>query len=245
MLKFYGGTDVGLVRATNQDRFECRELSEQMGYAVLCDGMGGQKGGNVASEIATGFVVEMLDRELREDMTEMSLRAVLDSAVAGANAKVHEAARKDPELQGMGTTLIVAVCLAGQLYVSYVGDSRVYAVTPAHELQLTKDHTVVQMLLDIGEISEEDAQSHPKRHYITRAVGVSSTVEPDFIVHKLAPDELVLLCSDGMYHYLSPGTLYGLLHECVRRKSVDSLIDLAKESGGTDNITVVMAVGHE
>ena len=245
MIKFLGGTDTGLVRKTNQDRFECEVLSESLGFVVLCDGMGGQKGGNVASEIATRFVCDMLLRDLKEDMTELSLHSVLSAAVSGANALVHDAAEKDPALQGMGTTLIIAVIQGRQLFVSYVGDSRVYTASPTQENQVTKDHTVVQMLLDIGEITEQDAQSHPKRHYITRAVGVSPTVEADFIVCDLAPDELVFICSDGMYHYLPAGGLYALLHRCVREESVDSLIALAKDGGGTDNITVIVAASHE
>lgn len=244
-MTFYGGTDTGLVRASNQDRYEYQVLSDRFGFAVVCDGMGGQNGGNVASEITTRFVSDMLRRDLREDMQEASLRGVMESAVAGANALVHEAAVNDPALEGMGTTLVVAVFRGDTVYVTYVGDSRAYAVSPTRELQLTKDHTVVQMLLDIGEISEEDAQVHPKRHYITRAVGVAATVEADFLAHTLAPDELVLICSDGLYHYLAAGTLYALLHRCVREQSAGCLIDLAKECGGADNVTVVVAVCHE
>jgi len=244
-MTFIGATDTGLVRQTNQDRYEYHVLSDTCGFAVLCDGMGGQKGGNVASEITTRFVCDMLKRDLREDMGEVSLRGLISAAVAGANALVYEAAVKDPSLEGMGTTLVIAVLQGRALSACYVGDSRVYTASPTRELQLTKDHTVVQMLLDIGEITEQDAENHPKRHYITRAVGVSSTVEADFTVHTLAPDELVLLCSDGLYHYLEQGTLYSLLHRCVREQSAQSLIDLAKEAGGSDNVTVVVAVSHE
>jgi len=244
-MTFYGGTDTGLVRQSNQDQFEFRVLSDRLGFAVVCDGMGGQNGGNVASEMTTRFVCDMLGRDLSEDMSEVSLRGVISAAVSGANALVYDMAVSNPDLEGMGTTLIIAVLQGSQLYVAFVGDSRVYTASPTRELQLTKDHTVVQMLLDIGEISPEDAESHPKRHYITRAVGVAPTVNADFLVHTLAPDELVLLCSDGLYHYLEAGALYAALHQCVREKSADSLIQLAKDRGGADNITVVVAVSHE
>lgn len=232
---------MGLVRETNQDRYEYAVLSERLAFAVLCDGMGGQNGGNVASEIATGFIAEALRRDLHGDMQESSLRAVMLSAVAGANALVYETACKDEALAGMGTTLVIAVFLQEHLYVAYVGDSRAYLVRGEREIQLTKDHTVVQMLVDIGEISQSDAHNHPKRHYITRAVGVSPTVDPDFLEHPLKDGDLALLCSDGLYHYLTPGTLPPLLRESARAGSVSNLLDLAREGGGADNVTAVVA----
>ncbi len=241
MTRFYGGTDIGLVRESNQDRYEYAVLSDNLAFAILCDGMGGYTGGSIASETATNFIAQMLRRDLSEDLNEFSLRSVMDSAVAGANALVHEAAQKDPELASMGTTLVIAVFLHNTLYISYVGDSRAYLLSHNHEHQLTKDHTVVQMLVDLGEISQEDALSHPKRHYITRAIGVGASVEADFVVHSLAPEDLVLLCSDGLYNYLSPGTFHQLASACVQAQSVKQLIDLAKDGGGTDNITVVVA----
>ena len=241
MISLIGGTDKGLVRKTNQDGYEFAVLSERLAFAVLCDGMGGENGGGIASETVIRFVTEVLLRDLHDDMTELSLRSVMQSAVAGANALVYDAAQKDPLLSGMGTTLIMAVFLGEHLFVGYVGDSRVYLVTPEQERKLTKDHTVVQMLVDIGEITEEDAASHPKRHYITRAIGVAPGVEADFLEHPLTADCTVLLCSDGMYNYLAAGTLRELLESCVQSGSVNTLIELAKAGGGTDNITAVVA----
>ena len=241
MRSMFGSTDTGLVRKANQDRFECVTLSDALAFAVLCDGMGGENGGSVASEIATKCAVDMLRRDLRADMNELSLRSVLMSAVAAANALVFGAAQKDESLKGMGTTMILAVILNETLYAAYVGDSRVYCVSPESEAQLTKDHTIVQMLVDIGEITEQDAKSHPKRHYITRAVGVSDLAEADFVVHALTRDDIVLLCSDGMYNYLAPGMLYRLLETCLRQESAGPLITFANSCGGADNITAVVA----
>lgn len=236
-----GGTDKGLVRATNQDRFELARLSETLAFAVLCDGMGGENGGHIASGIAAAHVKEVMRRDLSEDMNEPTLRGVMLSAVETANALVYEAAQKDPKLSGMGTTMIVAVFSGRDLYLACVGDSRAYRVSPTGTDQLSHDHTVVQMLLDIGEISQEDAQNHPKRHFITRAVGVGSTVDTDFIMHPLEEDDFVLLCSDGLYNYLNPEGLYPLLEQCARENNVAALIELAKAAGGADNITAVVA----
>lgn len=241
MRSMFGGTDIGLVRKTNQDRFECVSLSDRLAFAVLCDGMGGENGGNVASETATRYAVDTLRRDLKEDMTELSLRSAMMSVVAGANALVFEAAQKDTSLTGMGTTMVLAIILDEILYAAYVGDSRVYCVSPEQETQLTKDHTIVQMLVDIGEITEQDAKSHPKRHYITRAVGVSDLAEADFVVHRLSPQDIVLLCSDGMYNYLGADMLYKLLDECMQQHSAQPLIAFANSCGGADNITAVVA----
>jgi protein phosphatase len=235
-----GGTDQGLVRASNQDRFEMVRLGDTLSFAVLCDGMGGEKGGDVASEIAVTHCVGALRQALAENLPEATLRSVMLSAVSGANALVHDASRQDPELSGMGTTLIAAVLSGGVLYIAHVGDSRVYLVSPRGERQLSKDHTMVQRLVDLGEITEEDAKSHPKRHFVTRAVGVLPIVDADFLVEPVADDALVLLCSDGLYGYLTPGSYYDLLTRCVKQNSVDPLIDLAKDGGGADNITAVI-----
>ena len=240
MRNIFGATDVGMVRATNQDVFKAEVLSDALAFAILCDGMGGEKGGNVASQITSDYAYEALKRELSAGLSETSLRSVLFSVVAGANALVHEAAGKDEDLSHMGTTIILAVFLRATLYIACVGDSRAYIVSQTRELQLTRDHTVVQMLVDIGEITPEDAKVHPKRHLITRAIGAEPSVDADFIVQDLSPDDIVLLCSDGLYNYLEPGTFYDILKRCADEKSTSTLIDIAKERGGADNITAVV-----
>ena len=239
-MTFFGDTDIGLIRKSNQDRYACGVARGVVPYAVLCDGMGGHTGGNIASDITTRFVCEMFERELDGDMSPERLKEIMLAAVAGSNEVVHGQSRQDPELAKMGTTLIAVVYHAGDIHICYVGDSRVYAVSPSNEIQLTKDHTVVQMLVDIGEISGEEALSHPKRHYITKAVGVSSTVEADYIRHKLENDELILICSDGLYNYLSPGGIYPLLEHAVKTGNVGHFIRLANDAGGADNITAVV-----
>jgi protein phosphatase len=171
---------------------------------------------------------------------EKTRLALATLVVAGANVLVREAAAEDESLAHMGTTLILAVFLRGSVYIACVGDSRAYLASPDRELQLTRDHTVVQMLVDIGEVTPEDAKVHPKRHLITRAVGAEPDIDADFIVQDLKPDDIVLLCSDGLYNYLEPGTLYEILKRCADEKSASSLIELAKERGGADNITAVV-----
>lgn len=240
MKNIFGATDVGLVREENQDMFVAEKISESIAFAVLCDGMGGEAGGNIASQRSAEHAAAALRRGLGGELSEMTLKNIMLSAISGANALVYDMAKKDETLSGMGTTMIVAVFLERTLYVAYVGDSRVYCVSRERELQLTRDHTVVQMLVDLGEITDEDAKTHPKRHYITRAVGVSPTVEADFTVHELCDGEMVLICSDGLYSYLEEGLLYRLLEASADRGSAAALIDFAKSGGGADNITAVV-----
>jgi len=247
LITICGDTDIGLVRKTNQDSFSFKVLDEFLCYAVVCDGMGGTSGGHIASQTATAFVTKALERDLGPGMSGTSLKNVMMSAAAGANALVYSDSRENPELEGMGTTLVIAVVSGERVYVTYVGDSRVYYVNGYKEsTQLTKDHTVVQMLVDLGEISPEEALTHPKRHFITRAVGVTPSVEADFADHHFLPGDSLLLCSDGLYGYVGPDQLTGrLLHEhlaqCRRSGGAQTLIELAKAiGGGGDNITAVV-----
>jgi protein phosphatase len=246
MKTIFGATDVGLVRTSNQDMFMLENVSPELKFAVLCDGMGGENGGNVASSMAAQFAFAALKRELGGGLdigpgnVELSVRAILTTAIMGANAIVYEASQKDAALEGMGTTMILAVFHADDLYISCVGDSRVYLASESGARQLTRDHTVVQMLVDMGEITPEDAKTHPKRHFITRAVGVGPNVEADFIAERLSAGEITLLCSDGLSGYLQAEELYGLLRLCLQESSAHPLIEYAKKAGGADNITAVV-----
>ncbi|MCL2857148.1 MAG: protein phosphatase 2C domain-containing protein [Oscillospiraceae bacterium] len=246
MLTILGGTDAGLVRKNNQDKYEYKVLGELLCYGVLCDGMGGTDCGQLASQTATDFVAQALERDLRPGMSEASLKGVMMSAAAGANALVFDTAAQNPGCAGMGTTLVVAVVSGESVYISSVGDSRAYHFGSQGQKQLTKDHTVVQMLLDVGEISQEEAAEHPKRHLITRAVGVMPQVEADFVEHPFLPGDVLLLCSDGLYNYagsenMDAPALLTHLEKSVGAGSVDNLIELAKNiGGGGDNITAVL-----
>jgi len=246
MITILGGTDAGLVRKTNQDKYEYKVLGELLCYGVVCDGMGGTDCGHVASQTAIDFVAKTLERDLKPEMSESSIKGVMMSAAAGANALVFDAASQNPHYAGMGTTLVAAVVSGESVYISSVGDSRVYHINKGGQHQLTRDHTVVQMLLDVGEISQEEVAEHPKRHFITRAVGVMPQVDADFIEHTFAPGDMLLLCSDGLYNCvgqdnMAQTALFAHLEKSVQSGSVDNLIELAKNvGGGTDNITAVL-----
>ncbi|MEG1849696.1 MAG: protein phosphatase 2C domain-containing protein, partial [Oscillospiraceae bacterium] len=193
-------THVGQKRQTNQDSFVMRQLSRDAGFVVVCDGMGGERGGEVASVLAIDTVTAQLSRDLKPEMGELSVRRVLQCAAAAANAAVCSKAAEHPELKGMGTTLCAAAVCGEMAHFVHAGDSRAYLLRDDLLTQLTTDHTVVQLLLDRGDISRRDAQSHPQRHYITRAVGAAPDTQFDLFSIDLEPHDALLLCTDGLYN---------------------------------------------
>lgn len=239
-MRIFGDTHIGEVRQSNQDSFRYRIISPELLYAVVCDGMGGESGGQVASQTAVEIIGNMLGRDIRPGIGSGEIKAVLECAVAGANATVHDMARRKPELKGMGTTIVAAVVLGNTAFLLSAGDSRAYRCSQGEVSQLTRDHTVVQMLLERGEITADEAKTHPQRHYITRALGVEPALATDYTEYTLHEGEMLLICSDGLYNYIPDRQLPSLLEECAREGSVDPLIQAANRGGGGDNITAVV-----
>lgn len=234
-----GDTHVGQKRHNNQDVFLAEQLNSKM-LIMVCDGMGGEQGGAVASELALEAAAAMIRRDLNENMSEDSIRMVLECSGAAANSVVFEEAQKDSSLSGMGTTMVGAVVEKDCAHFIHAGDSRAYLLRDDLLTQLTVDHTVVQMLIDRGEISQNDAMDHPQRHYITRAVGVAAQLHYDIFSIDLLPNDTILLCSDGLYNYMSHEDICALTAIAVKRHSISPLIDRANENGGGDNITAVV-----
>jgi len=234
------GSDTGRLREENQDwcavkRFESGEI-----LALVCDGMGGENGGNIASAAAgsaiTGYIAENLGKKRRADIREL-----LCTAVRRANDDIYRMAGENEDLRGMGTTA-VAVMLDAQgdtLHIVNVGDSRAYQVRGEGIRQLTRDHSVVQMMVDNGEITEAEARTHPKKHFITRAVGVMKELDVDYITADIMDGDVILLCSDGFSNYFEIDEIYSMLKESVDGLA-EKLIAAANARGGADNITVVL-----
>ena len=239
-MRIFGDTHIGEVRLSNQDSFRYRIISPDLLYAVVCDGMGGESGGQVASQTAVEIIGNMLGRDIKPGIGLGEIKPVLECAVAGANAAVHDMARRKPELKGMGTTIVAVVVLGRTAAILSAGDSRAYRYSQGRVDQLTRDHTVVQLLLERGEITPEEAKTHPQRHYITRALGIEPALATDYMEYTLQEGELLLICSDGLYNCVSDRQLPSLLEECGRLGSVGPLIDAANRGGGGDNITAVV-----
>lgn len=238
-MKISAKTDIGLVRSSNQDYYLAGEFPNGATWAVVCDGMGGANGGNIASETAASIVSEKLSSGYHEGMNDNSVKHLIVSAVESANAKVFSRAKAEPELAGMGTTVVVAVIKDDTMYLAHVGDSRIYVLSKESINQLTTDHSVVQMMIDNGEITREEAAEHPKKNVITRALGVEPTVRIDYDQEVYNENEIVLLCTDGLTNYVSDDDILKICNENESYSLADKLVDTANANGGGDNVTVV------
>lgn len=240
MLKAYGKTDRGKVRVNNQDSFAIKSLSDTALLIVVCDGMGGEKGGNIASRNAVNIITQHISSNYRGDYDQNSIRNMMLSAVSVANALVFEMAKKDETLAGMGTTLVACVVRNNLAHIVHAGDSRAYLVKGSEIYRMTRDHSVVQMLIENGELTEAEAAVHPKKHYITRALGVDSTLDAEYNEIVFTEGQILLICTDGLTNHVEEGTLLQTLLQTAADEVPQRLIDLANAHGGADNITAVV-----
>lgn len=238
-MKISAKTDVGMIRSNNQDSYSAGDLTSEVTWAVVCDGMGGANGGNVASETAVKVISDKLTSGYHIGMNDNSVKNLIVSAIEAANMTLFSMARNNEELSGMGTTVVLAVRNSDTLYLSNVGDSRIYIVSDSGITQVTTDHSVVQIMLDRGEISPEEAKDHPKKNVITRALGVDPDVRIDYSQEQLNENDIVLLCTDGLTNYVDDETILEICRTEDKYKIADKLVELANENGGGDNITVV------
>lgn len=240
-LEIYSCSDVGLVRETNQDAFQTGYLEENdVVWAVVCDGMGGANGGNVASTLAVETITQQICEGWHSDMNPNSIKNLLTTATANANLAVYLKSKEDASLRGMGTTVIVALIAHGVLYLVHAGDSRAYLMDDETIAQITTDHTVVQSMVDNGEITEEQALHHPQKHIITRALGVQDRLLVDYNEFEFQGAIRLLICTDGLSNYLDAQTIFQLSKEYEADCLVENMVALAKEMGGRDNITAVL-----
>lgn len=240
-MKLYGQTDIGKVRQLNQDCFYINHVGENA-IAIVCDGMGGAAAGGLASETALHTIADFINLETLGENTPKQLADLATFAVVKANEEVYNRSLSDESLRGMGTTCSLMLFAGGVCHFANVGDSRIYVVNPAQKsvTQLSHDHSMVQMMVDRGEITAEEARVHPKRNYITRAVGVKEFVEVDVFTYKPENDDIVLICSDGFYGDINPAVLPEVLPLCLENGQLQPLIDMANDLGGSDNITTVL-----
>lgn len=230
--------DKGKVRNSNQDAFFAGEISSDTVFAVVCDGMGGANAGNIASEIAVKCISEYILKSYRENMPYDELEKNVKSAVVSANIEVFDKASKNEELKGMGTTAVVAVVKGDTAVIAHVGDSRIYLVNDKLT-QLTRDHSIVQTLVETGKITPEDAKFHPRKNVITRALGAESEVIVDTEVLELKSGETLLLCTDGLTNFVREEDILKTFKDKAIADVPESLVQLANLGGGGDNITVV------
>lgn len=243
-MKVCGKTDVGLRRHENQDTFAV-EQGEKLLIAVVCDGMGGAEGGQIASSLAVETFMKEIRALLRADMTAGQLRELASFCVAKANTAVHRRALQDPADQGMGTTLVSAVAGERDAVICNIGDSRAYLIHNGEMTRITHDHSVVQTLVENGDITAEEARTHPNRNLITRALGPDETTLCDAFDVSFAHSDKILLCTDGLVVTATDEEICRIV--CADKsaeESLDDLIALAKAQGAPDNVTAVL-IEHE
>lgn len=234
-----GQTHIGLVRENNQDAMEYGTLSDSAQYAVVCDGMGGANGGNIASKIAVEVIGSRIRDAYRESADPGSPELILTSAMATANVGVYDRAQKDEELSGMGTTVVAVITFDHTAYISHVGDSRLYLYRDGALKQVTRDHSVVQEMIESGQITEEEARSHPRKNYITRALGVVSEEYGEYDELELLNGDRLLLCTDGLTNEVLSDDIAAILTKPAE-EATEALVRSALDGGGMDNITVVL-----
>ena len=248
-MNIYGLTDRGLLRETNEDCIGITCLKNGITIAVVCDGMGGAAGGKIASEIGENtFMQEMVSfcEPLEKDSFDSKkLKNAIKESIERANSAILGKAREDLALFGMGCTLnaLVFCEFKSKAYYANVGDSRLYIINEKKIKQLSKDHSYVQMLLDNKEITKEEAQKHPQKNLITKALGIKDEIEPDILDIKTSKNgnEYFLLCSDGLHGMLDEDTLQFIaLSDDSIEKKVFTYITLANEAGGVDNISAIL-----
>lgn len=235
-----GGTDIGSVRSANEDYYKIFKFDDNSFCAVVADGMGGHKGGKVASSVAASHIVDYIRTNISSiEITEENVFAMLKKAIAEANELVYMRSLSDSELSGMGTTVVAVVYVDGVLYAANVGDSRIYEIGESIR-QISKDHSLVQDLIDKGVITEAEANSHPNKNIITRAVGTEKNVETDTFRLDNLKNKHILMCTDGLTNFVDDDTIAQIVKNHSSRTARDKLIELANENGGRDNITLII-----
>lgn len=238
-MKIFGASDIGTMRNNNQDAFINTVLSSNAVLSVVCDGMGGANAGNVASSIAVNTITEYVKRSFTPDIKSSSAKNLLVSAIESANSEIFEQASNNSHYNGMGTTAVVALVVGNTAFLSHVGDSRAYLVSKDEAVQLTKDHSMIQTLIENGHLTAEEAQFHPKRNVITRAIGTQATVDIDFAEIDLT-NECLLLCTDGISNVIQTDELVSAVENTVLEDLPEALIKLANERDSGDNVTVTV-----
>lgn len=236
----FAKSDVGKVREMNQDFYYISKPEDKLQLFIVADGMGGYKGGEIASRLAVetskSYIINNFD-SIEHDRE--SILKLIKSAIEYANLVVYEKSKESEQLENMGTTIDICLIISNKVYIGHVGDSRVYRKRRDFFRKLTTDHSYVQKLVSDGTITKEEAYNHPKKNMLIKALGCSSFVEPDVMVKGFLKDDVLLMCSDGLTNMLKDEKIVEIINENPE-KACNTLVDKANEQGGYDNITAVI-----
>lgn len=239
-MRAFAKTDVGKAREMNQDYYYISNPEDQTQIFILADGMGGYNGGEIASKLATTSALSYIQSNFenvpkeREDILNL-----IKSAMEYANMVVYEKSKEDKELENMGTTLEICIIYGNKMYIGHVGDSRIYRIRKEFIRKITHDHSYVQKLVKDGTITQEEAENHPKKNMLMKAIGCTAFVEPDVTVKGFIKDDIVLICSDGLTNMVEEQEIYNIVTK-EGTLAAEKLIQKANDNGGYDNITAIV-----
>ncbi len=251
-MQFFGKSDKGMKRPENQDSFITEQLYDNTAVCLVCDGMGGANGGSTASSMACAsflktvkksFASSMENGQVCFEVNSGDIEDIIKGGIAKANTEIYKKANRCKKLSGMGTTLVGAIIYGTLLYAVNIGDSRLYLISKDEMNQLTHDHSYVQALVDLGQITPEQALTSPHKNIITKALGISERAEPDIFTLDLndMSAEYILLCSDGLTNFVSEEKIHSIINDGTELEQIcTSLVDEANKNGGGDNITTVL-----
>lgn len=242
-MQINGNSDVGRKRIANEDAYRFGTFDDGTAWAVVCDGMGGVHGGKIASSTAIDMVSQKIRKCYNPSMSISSVENLLLSSITTANCIVFDRGAGDSELEGMGTTIVAAIVKNGDACIAHVGDSRAYIISDGKIELITKDHSLVQEMLDMGQITQDEFVNHPRKNIITRAMGVDEKIEIEFNTVQFKKDDVLLLCTDGLSGLVNKQELLEIYNNTDFGTLSDKYIEAANDNGGVDNITAVVMKG--
>ena len=226
-MKIFAKTDKGMVRSINQDCFDFEVVDTNFSWALVCDGMGGTNSGEIASNLARLCVKNEMNKNYKNGLTECKIKNLMLESISKS-------------YEGMGTTIDLAVVVGDKLHVAHVGDSRVYLISKDKIEQITTDHSMVQEMLDSGEITSEQAKVHPKKNIITKALGVHEQLDADYVSKRLEKGDVVFMCTDGLSNYIDMENILKYINKYKEQELVEKFILNVNELGGNDNTTALV-----
>ena len=236
----FAKTDIGKAREINQDYYYISDDTEIPQLYILADGMGGYKGGEIASSLAAESAARYIKSNFSSNLIEKEeILKLVENAVEYANMVVYEKSKEVEELEGMGTTLEICLIYNNKAYIGHVGDSRIYRIRKDVIRKLTKDHSYVQKLIEDKKITREEAKSHPKKNMLTKALGCTPYVEPDIRARNFEKGDIFIMCSDGLTNMVDEKQIYDIVTRDIE-KAAEELVNEANAAGGYDNITVII-----
>lgn len=239
-MKVFAKSDIGKAREMNQDSYYASQPSDNVGLYILADGMGGYNGGEIASKLAVTTAKNYIETNFTKvEHDKESLQNLVKSAIEYANMVVYEKSQEDEALEGMGTTIEVVLAYDNRVYIGHIGDSRIYRIRKEFMRRLTVDDSYVQTLVKDGTITKEQAQNHPKKNMLTKALGCTPFVEPIVAVKGFLKDDILVITSDGLTNMVSEEEIYKIVKDDIYL-ACDALINKANKAGGLDNITVII-----